>query len=168
MKDLGFIRWNSNSLHYASDSTYHYEGVNVRDILHIDSSAFLNIDSVIDKNTTFAREQYSTTVPCSFTIRTKTFYGRNVAFEKGITWLFNTSAQPYYYARLHFILGKKRTSDIASVFGYGGYGGFHAGLEAKIDFAKQYSFHVIDNYLFSGIATQSIGMGLYVKLVRKF
>jgi hypothetical protein len=55
------------------------------------------------------------------------------------------------------------------IVGYGGYGRFNAGVEARMDFAKHYSLHIADNYLFSSVPSQSAnGMGLYLKLVRKF
>lgn len=169
VKDLGIIRWNSNSMHYSADSSYHYEGIDVNDLLNLDSnSTQLHIDSVIDKNTTLVRSQYTTNIPFTLEVHTKSYYGKQIAFEKGIICWFNTSSKPYYYAKLHFIVGRKKSVDFAYIVGYGGYGRFNAGLEAKIDFAKHYSIHLIDNYLFSGIAQTSYGMGLYVKLARKF
>ncbi|MEK6615357.1 MAG: DUF5723 family protein [Bacteroidota bacterium] len=169
VKDAGLIRWNSNSMHYSADSSYHYDAIDVSDLFNLDSMASpLNIDSVIDKNTKFEKGQYTTNIPFTLDIHTKSFYGKQIAFEKGIIFWFNTSAKPYYYAKLHFIVGRKKYADIAYIIGYGGYGRFNAGLEAKIDFAKHYSLHVIDNYLFSGIAHTSYGMGLYLKLVRRF
>jgi len=169
VKDLGIIRWNSNSMRYSADSSYHYDGIDVIDLFNLDSTISpMNIDSVIDKNTNFKKGQYTTNIPFTLDVHTKSFYGNQVAFEKGIICWFNTSAKPYYYAKLHFMVGRKKSADIAYIIGYGGYGRFNSGIEAKIDFAKHYSLHVIDNYLFSGIAQTSYGMGLYLKLVRRF
>jgi len=169
VKDLGFIRWNSNSMHYSADSSYHYNGIDVSDLFNLDSNTTqFSVDSVIDKNTKFEKGQYTTNIPFTLDIHTKSYYGKQIAFEKGIICWFNTSAKPYYYAKLHFIFGRKKSADIAYIAAYGGYGRFNAGLEAKIDFAKHYSIHVIDNYLFSAIAQTSYGMGLYLKLVRRF
>lgn len=169
VKDLGIIRWNSNSMHYSVDSSYHYDAIDVDDLFNLDSTTSpLNIDSVIDKNTKFEKGQYATNIPFTLDIHTKSYYGKQLAFEKGIIFWFNTFAKPYYYAKLHFIVGRKKSADIAYIIGYGGYGRFNAGLEAKIDFAKHYSLHLIDSYLFSGIAQTSYGMGLYLKLVRRF
>ncbi|MBI4930000.1 MAG: hypothetical protein HY841_04495 [Bacteroidetes bacterium] len=169
VKDLGFIRWNSNSMKYSVDSSYHYNGIDVNDLFNLDSSSsLLNIDSAIDRNTKFKKDKFISKIPCTFDIHTKSYYGTTIAIEKGIVWWFNTSAKPYFYAKLHFIVGRKKTADLAYNIGYGGYGRFYAGIEARIDFAKHYSLHVIDDYLFSGIAQTSYGMGLYVKLVRKF
>jgi hypothetical protein len=82
---------------------------------------------------------------------------------------FNTSAKPYYYAKVHFIFGRKKSVDLAYLIGYGGFGGINSGLDAKIDFAKHYSIRFINNYLFSGIVSRtSSGMGMYVSLARKF
>lgn len=169
VNDLGLIRWSSNSMHYSADSSYHYEGIEVDDLFNIDSnSTQLHIDSVIDKNTKFEKGQYTTNIPFTLDIHTKSYYGKKLAFEKGITFWFQTSAKPYYYAKLHFILGRKKSADVAFIAGYGGYGRFNSGLEVNVDFAEHYSLHLIDNYLFSGIAQSPYGMGLYLKLVRRF
>ena len=170
VKDLGFIRWSSNSMNYSADSLYHYDGVNVADLFHLHSvSSLLNTDSIVNNNTKREKQQYTTYIPFTIDIHTKVFYGKHMAFEKGITWWHNnTSALPYYYVKLHFLLGKKKNSDVAYLMGYGGYGGFNAGVEAKFDFAKHYSVHIADNYLFSGFLPNSTGMGVYFKLVRKF
>jgi len=168
VRDLGFIRWKNNSLHHSTDSVFHYEGVEVEDIFNLDSSSFA-IDNVIDKNTSFERKRYTTNIPFTLDIHTKVNYGRHIAFEKGIVCLFNTTARPYYYAKFHFLFGKNRSVDLALLAGYGGYGGFNSGLDLKMDFAKHYSLHYVNNYLISGLVTDpSYGMGTYLKLARKF
>ena len=170
LKDLGFIQWNSNSMHYSADSSYHYEGIEVTDLFNLDSSASpLNIDEVIDENTSFKKQQYTTRIPGMLDIHTKFFYGKQIAFEKGITWRFNTSAKMYYYAKIHFLLGRSKSADIAYVIGYGGYGKFNSGIDLSADIGKFYSFQFMSYYLFSGVTAQSTtGMGAYIKLVRKF
>jgi hypothetical protein len=169
VKDLGVIQWSSRSLHHSVDSSYHYDGIEVEELFNLDSKVSpLNIDSVVDKNTTFKRAKYTTKVPCTFDVHTKTYYGKGFAFEKGLAWMFNTSAKAYYYAKFHFFFGRKKTSELAYAIGYGGYGGFHAGLEARFDLSKKYSLYFLDNYLFTGLAQTTYGMGLYAKLTRKF
>ncbi len=102
VKDLGAIRWNSNSMHYAADSSYHYEGIAVDDLFNLDSTVSpLNIDNVIDENTTFTKKQYTTRIPGMLDVHTRSMYGKQIAFEKGFTWRFNTSAKLYYYAKIH-------------------------------------------------------------------
>ncbi|TAL60267.1 MAG: hypothetical protein EPN85_07590 [Bacteroidetes bacterium] len=170
IKDLGFIRWNSASMHYSADSAYHYEGVEVSDLFNMDSAVSpLNIDKVIDKNTSFRREKYTPCIPGALDIHTKSFYGKQFAFEKGFTWRFNTNAKMYYYAKLHFLPGRSKSVDIAYVLGYGGYGRFNSGLDLTADIGKYYSFQFMNYYLFSDVTAQSTtGMGAFVKLLRKF
>jgi len=171
VKDLGFIRWKSSSMLRSIDSAYHYDGLFVNDILNLSntSAAPFSVKKVIDRNTKYNTRQYSTAIPCELDIRTRTFYSKQIIFEKGITFWFNTSAQPYYYARLHFLFGKKKTSDVAYVFGYGGYGRFNSGLDASFDVAKTFSVHLAENYLFSGVSSHSnYGQGLMFRLVKRF
>ncbi len=170
VKDLGFIRWSSNSMHYTVDSSYHYEGIAVSDLFNVDTMLSpLNIDSVIDKNTAFSHRQYSTSIPGLMDVHTKSFYGKQFAFEKGFIWRFNTHAKLYYYAKLHFFMGRNKTTDLACLIGYGGYGRFNSGFDFTIDFAKHYSFQLMSDYIFSSVTAQSTpGMGMFVKLVKKF
>lgn len=168
VKDLGFIAWNSNSMHYSAGSTHHYEGVEVSDLFNLDSGT-ISIENGIDKATVLRRTKYLTDIPGSLDIHTKTFYGRNIAFEKGLTWRFHTSAKMYYYAKVHFLLGRHRSVNIGYVLGYGGYGRFNSGLDLTTDLGKHYTFQFMNYYLFSALTAQSAtGMGLYVKLLRKF
>ena len=128
-----------------------------------------HIDKALDNHTPHTKKQYATNIPCTFDIHTKVLYGNRFAFEKGFSWLFNASAKPYYYAKFHFLFGIKKSFDLGYIIGYGGYGGFNSGIDVKMDFAKHYSLHFIDNYLFSGLAgSSSKGMGIYFSLIRRF
>jgi len=168
--DLGFIGWNNNSLHYEVDSFYYFSGIEVEDLVHLDTNALApsNTENIINRNADISKEKYSTRIPCTIDIHTRSYYGNQISFEKGIILMLNTSAKPYYFAKLHFLLGRKKVFDLSYTFGYGGYGKFNAGIEAKVEFAKSYSIHIVDNYLFSGISRESYGMGLSVKLTKKF
>ena len=169
INDFGFIRWNSNSMTHTVDSSFHYDGVNVNNVLNTNGGAIpkQNIDSVINKNTISERKQYTTNLPFYFNVRTRTWYGRQFSLEKGISFLFNSSAKPYYFLKLHFST-RKQNAEISYNIGYGGYGRLNAGVEMKLNFAKQYSFQIADNYLFSSInPSTASGMGIFIKLVRK-
>ncbi|MBI3502822.1 MAG: hypothetical protein HY063_13605 [Bacteroidetes bacterium] len=170
VNDLGFIRWNNNSLHYAVDSFYYFSGLTVKDLVHLDSNAFSssNTNHLMNRNAKIQRGFYSRYIPATLDIHTKTSYGKTFAVEKGFKYYFNTSAYPYFYLKFHFNFGRKQNFHVAYITGYGGFGKFHAGLETYFDLGKKYSVHLADNYLFSGIAQTSYGMGAYAKLVRKF
>ncbi|MFH1005293.1 MAG: DUF5723 family protein [Bacteroidota bacterium] len=170
LNDFGFIRWNNKSLHYSIDSSYHYDAVEVNDIFNLSNNTFPkpNIDSIIDRNTKFRKEAYTSFLPSVLCVSTQTKYSRQFSFEKGVAWWFNASAKPYYYMKLHFCTKRKNIKFIY-VIGYGGYGRLHSGLEAKFDFAKYYSLHISNNYLFSSmILSEAAGQGMYLKLTRKF
>ncbi len=170
VKDLGFIRWNSKSMHYAVDSSYHYDGVTIPDIFNPPTLASgLRPDSTLGILKDGKMRQYTTALPGLMDIHTKSYYGKSIAFEKGLTWRFNTNAKLYYYAKIHFLLGRARTTDIGYVIGYGGYGRFNSGLDFTVDLGKHYSFSFMDYYLFSDVTAQSTtGLGMFVKLVAKF
>ena len=171
IRDLGFIRWNANSMHHFVDSSYHYDGVEVNDLFNLDSTVSpLSIDNVLDKNTTYDRAKYTSYIPGSVDMHTKVYYGKQIAFEKGLTMRFNTHAKMYYYAKLHFLWkGRSAALDAGYVIGYGGYGRFNSGLDLNLDIGKHYSFQFMNYYLFSDVTAQSTtGLGVFVKLVRKF
>ena len=170
ISDLGFIRWNNNALHYAVDTFYTFNGITIDDLVHLDSNAFSssNTNNIIDRNAKIERGFYNRYIPCTLDIHTKTLYGKTFAVEKGFKYYFNTSAFPYFYFKFYFNFGRTQNIHVAYITGYGGFGKFNAGLETNFDFAKHYSIALADNYLFSGIAQTAYGMGLYLKLVRKF
>jgi len=170
VKDLGFIKWKNSSMHYQVDSSFHYEGISVSDIFNLDSSAVsFTVDKALDENTKMSKAKYRTSIPFTLDVHTKVLYGSDIAFEKGIIWLFQTSAKPYIYGKFHFLFGRKKLFDMAYTLGYGGYGKFTSGVDINIDITKHYSLHYVNNFLFSGIvARTSHGMGTYVKLTRNF
>ena len=51
--ELGFIRWNNRSQHFAKDTLIHFEGVPIHDILNIENPIFenANTDSIIQEYT---------------------------------------------------------------------------------------------------------------------
>ena len=124
INDLGFIRWNSNSMTHSVDSSFHYDGVNVNNILNTNGGTIpkLSTDSMINKNSVFERKQYTTNLPFYFNIRTRTWYGKQFSLEKGISFLFNSSAKPYYFLKFHFST-RKQKAEFSYIIGYGGYGG---------------------------------------------
>ena len=168
VNDLGIIQWKSSSMSYSVDSSYHYDGINVNDIFN-SHGAFpsLNIDTIIKKHTSFERKQYITNLPFTLHIHTQAWHGKYVLFEKGISFLFNSSAKPYYYIKTYYY-NKKQNIGFACTIGYGAYGRFNAGLEAKINFSKHYSILFADNYLLPGTSQSACGMGMYLKLTRRF
>jgi hypothetical protein len=172
LNDLGFIRWNANSLHYAVDSFYTFSGITVDNLVHLDSNVFssANTNHLIQSNAKVERAVYQRYIPATLDIHTYTFYGRNFHFEKGFKYYFNTSAFPYFYTKFHFVFRAFRNKNLFHlmyVAGYGGFGKFHSGIELYFE-SQKYSVALADNYLFSGIAQTSYGMGCYVKLTRKF
>lgn len=170
VNDFGLIRWNSNSMAHSVDSSFHYEGVNVNNVLNTNGGAIpkLTGNRIINSNTHFDQRQYTSSLPFYFNIRTRTWYGNQFSFEKGISFLFNSSAKPYYFMKFHFCTRNKK-AELCYTVGYGGYGRLSAGIEAKVDFAKHYSLFIADNYLFSGITPHTAsGLGLCVRLARKF
>ena len=169
IKDLGFINWNSRSSNYDINSSLHFDGVSVNKLFALDSTVFSSkMDSLIKQSTVYTQKKYSSYIPGILDFHTKSFYGKRVLIEKGFIWRFNTVAKLYYYAKIHFLAGRKKSLDFAYVFGYGGYGLYNSGLEIRSDFKKNYSLHFISNYLFPGIlSSSSLGVGLFIKVVRK-
>lgn len=169
IKDLGYIHWNGRSRHISADSVYHYDGVSVDDLFNLDSLGTFDAGDVIAENTRKTVRPFAAPIPGMLDVQTRAFYGKQMIFEKGITWRFNTSARMYYYAKFHFLFGRKRTTDLAWVIGYGGYGGFNSGADVRFDFAKHYHFHLMSYYLFSGATAQSsTGMGFFASIARTF
>ena len=170
VEDLGFIRWNKKSVQLSSDSSYHYEGILVNDIFNLNNtSSSKNLYDVIDKHTNSIQKSYSTFLPGLIHLHTNYSWKSRIMVEKGISYRFNSTANLFLYAKIHFMLGKSKLTDIACNVGYGDYGNFRSGIDFKTGFIKHYVIQLSTQYIFSNLFLKApAGMGIYLRLLRTF
>ena len=96
LEDLGFIKWNKNSISLAADSTFTYNGINVDNIFDYNDSIFNN--SITNENyINNQKESYISNIATNIGFSVKG-ESRNTNFNYFIFGL-NSRWQPYTYKR---------------------------------------------------------------------
>ena len=169
VNDLGFIRWNTNSLYYHADSLYHYDGVQIDNILDLKSHTLPsgNPDSIKKHNVHYGNEPYTTILPAIFTVNATTYIGKKFIIEKGMRFRMKSNCKPYYYGTFSWYVTKRFMT--AYTIAYGGYGNFNAGLELEYNFPKDWHIH-IDSYYITGylIPKYCSAQGISASLTKRF
>jgi hypothetical protein len=169
VNDLGFIRWNTHSNYYKVDSVYHYDGVQINNILDLQNNALPqnNPDSLVKKNIKYGTEPYTTVLPAVFTVAATTYYGKRFAWEKGMRFRMKSNCRPYYYSAFTWYATKKFSATVTAA--YGGYGNFNAGMELEFLFPGQVKLH-LDSYYLTGylLPQKCSAQGVTLSLSKRF
>ncbi len=167
--DFGFIAWNSNSMHMAKDTSYHFDGINLNNIFQLKDSVLpsSNPDSVIKRNLAYTKGGYVTMLPATFSVHMTGYYGKNLSIEKGINYRMFANSRPYYYIDVAYNIRPKVQA--SGILAYGGYGKFNFGASLEVQFLKHYRLN-IDSYYLGGYVfpKRSTGQGVTVSLTGKF
>jgi len=130
LSNLGLMQWGAHSVRSSVDTSFHFEGLAIKNIFTISDSTFNNI-SVAGASDNLKSETKSQTMVLPFTIRGKCLYPLNA--KNYLTAELNYKYWANYIPKLMLSYGY-RLSTLWSVElsgGYGGYGQMHAGLAAK-------------------------------------
>lgn len=168
--DLGFIAWNPKSITIENDTTIHFEGIEVDNILNIGDSIFSGIttDSILDTlNATSTKGGFSKLIPGYISISYSNQIKEKLALNAGITHRLNANYFPYIYFGTDIKLGEK--VEFMGKLSYGGYATLGLGLGMKFDLANFLTLQVasnhIEGYLLPGAAT---AQGVYVNILAHF
>ena len=178
VENAGSVRWNNKSYYYTrTDTTFHYQGYNVPNIIKINKNIFdnSNVDSIANKYVLKNKlKKYSTALPTVANINyLYNFYDKiNLLF--GFKYIFNANYVPLFYLKTMFNIKNRNVASF--ILSYGGYGNFdliknyepNLGLEYAHDFNKGFIFIIGTNY-FSGFVYQrtTSGEGLYISLRKR-
>lgn len=167
--DMGTIFWNSRSLRYSADSTYHYTGFAVDNIFKLQDSTFNEVASaedVIGKNVTQQRKGFSTTVPAMIDLSTNTSYGK-LRVIKGFRQRFNSNHKGQFYLKAHYFFTPGFMA--GALVSYGGYGNFSYGLELAADLGKGFILYAGSNNLEGFIVpVHTTAQGAFLSLKKHF
>jgi hypothetical protein len=169
VNDLGFIRWNTKSVHYAVDSMYSYTGITIDNIIDLQQNTLPqgNPDSIIRNNVKYGTEPYTRILPALFTVTATTYYGKKFVWEKGMRFRMASNCRPYYYSTFSWYVTKDLETTVTAA--YGGYGGFTTGLELDYTFPKQFHLHLDSYYLGGYLAPEHFcGLGAAASLSKRF
>jgi hypothetical protein len=143
VNDFGFIGWNKNSRIYRADSSFHFEGIEVTDLLHpADSSLFnFNADTLLKKTgAKVGSEAHQTWLPARFSLMYTRLFNERWMASAGISYRPLTDLLPFFYVQPQFAITPKLRT--ALLLGYGGTDKFTAGLTVDAAIGKNIALQV--------------------------
>lgn len=172
-ENFGSIHWNKWSTKVMLDSTFRFEGVNVRDLFDLgDSIQVANgaLDSIFYKSYVSNRQENRVVTRLPMKISgayTLYFNERKLAARLGIDVLLNTYASMRYHGGIDWWLS--RSNRIGIVAATGGYTDFHAGLNYLHLFPWHLKLEIGSSYLYPMAAFDSgKSQGAYLSLSKSF
>lgn len=166
VRDLGGAVLERDHSHFAIDSSYRFEGINI-DLFASDGEPFssIQLDSLQERLglTAFGNQTYGSMLPTIFHVRSSHLM-RNGKWHLFGGLQYRLAAYfPLMYLGANFQLPAK--FKIQPAFAWGGYGSWNVGLELSKEFAELASFTIGTNNL-EGLIIPKIGTGLsaYAKL----
>jgi hypothetical protein len=167
VNNLGFIKWNQNTVNYNADTSYIFKGVTVNNVFQLNDASVKNLtkDSLVKKLTQHGRQTVSTNLPMSLFILHTINFSKLFALNTGFRYFFNGNYKPYLYAEGQFALHKNFTA--TAHIGYGGYGKLSGGVNVEFKMKKVFvriGSNAIQGYV---LPKQSLGQGLFFSLSKK-
>ncbi len=165
LNDAGFIYWNNQSSFFETDTNYHFDGIQVNNLL---DSVYLEVKSIEDYKNGFIRQQDDKSRTAMLPARLR------LNFEK---WLMHQQLLAgiqlqYRFTLLQLPLAEGRLTWIPRhnyyaglQVQYGGYSGFHAGIRLGYLPVKNWQIEIGSNYLDGYLAgTKRGGQGAWIRL----
>lgn len=170
VSDLGFISWSDKSVKIENDTTLHFEGIEIDNLIDLGDSLFTGFttDSLLDTLGAHSSSgAFSTVVPGYIHLNYITQLKDNLALNAGIAQRLKANFFPYIYVGTNVKLGERVT--FTNRLSYGGYASLGVGVGMRFDIGKFMRFEVnsnhIEGYLIPGATT---AQGVSVNLMGRF
>jgi len=176
--NLGFINWGMYAQQLSKDTSIHFDGVNVNDILNIQGNVFhnANVDSILHKYT-YAKKnsRYTTMTPACFKVSYLYNFSSKARTQFLIQKYFFSNYAPLFMVKVHYLPTKRNI--ISLNFNYGGYQSddisenhnINPGLEYAHNFGKGLVMIAGTNYLNGYLWPYSqTGQGIYFTIKKYF
>ncbi|MGD0712483.1 MAG: DUF5723 family protein, partial [Bacteroidales bacterium] len=156
LTNLGFLTWSRHSQQLSKDTSIHFEGVNVNDILNIQGNIFhnANADSILHAYT-YAKKNspYTTMTPACFKISYLYKFLDKLRTQFIIQKYFFSNYDPLFMIKFQYLPTRKNI--VSFNFNYGGYQStdimenhnINMGIEFAHDFGKGLIMLAGTNYL---------------------
>lgn len=167
VNNLGFIRWNQNTMNLNFDTNYIYRGVTANNLFSISDSSIkqLSKDSLTKKMVHTTMQRKSVNLPTSFLIIHSIKFSDLFTLNTGFRHLFQGNYVPYVFAEGVFRINKNLSTTLHT--GIGGYGKFTAGLNVEYKI-KSWFIRLGSNALQGYLSPKnSMGQGLFFSLSKK-
>jgi hypothetical protein len=178
LTNLGFIGWGHHGQQLSKDTSIHFNGINVTDILNIQGNVFhnANADSILHAYT-YAKKSspYTTLTPACLKISYLYHLSEKVRMQFLIQKYFFSNYDPLFMVK--FMYQPTKRNIISLNFNYGGYQGadvlgnrnINTGIEYAHDFGKGLVMLAGTNYLNGYLWPYSqTGQGIYFTIKKYF
>lgn len=167
VNNLGFIRWNQNTLNLNFDTNYIYSGVTVNNLFAISDSSLkqLSKDTLYKKLITSTHQRRSVNLPTSFLIIHSIKFSDFFTLNNGFRHVFNGNYVPYIFAEGVFNWNKNLSTTLH--VGIGGYGKLTFGL--NVDYKISTWFLRLGSNALQGYISpkNTLGQGLFFSISKK-
>lgn len=160
INDIGFIGWTRTGDIAEIDSSLHFTGIQINNIVTATGDEFTNfIDSLDDKYVRTRRDALGTMMlPMNINLNyTYALKPEKIYLQAGIQTKMMRSFYPLVYAKGIFY--PQKNIMLAAMFGYGGFSKFNFGIDFGFEFAKGYSFLLYTKNI-EGVVPNTFGTGL--------
>lgn len=178
LTNFGFLSWGRNSQQLSKDTSIHFEGINVNDILNIQGNIFhnANVDSVVHAYT-YAKKNtpYTTMTPACIKISYLYNLSAKTRMQFIVQKYFFSNYDPLFMIRVQYLPTKKNI--VSLNLNYGGYQSadilenhnINLGIELAHDFGKGLMLMAGTNYLNGYIYPYSqTAQGIYFTFKKYF
>ena len=167
VNNLGFIRWNQNTMNLNFDTNYIYSGITVNNLFAISDTSIkqLSKDTLYKKLVSTTQQRKSVNLPTSFLIIHSIKFSDLFTLNNGFRHIFQGNYVPYIFAEGVFNINKNLSTTLHT--GIGGYGKFTVGInvEYKINtWFIRVGSNALQGYI---MPKQTLGQGLFFSLSKK-
>ena len=173
VENAGSIHWNKWSTEVAIDTSFHFEGIDVRDLFDIGDSIQVNngaLDSSFYQNFVQNRTEHRiiTKLPMKISGAYTVFLlEHKYSVTAGIDVLLNTYSSMRFFGEVKYMLN--RSTKIGLVIASGGYTPLCGGLNITHQFPRNYKIGIGSNYVYPMISyKQGKSQGAYLSLSKSF
>lgn len=173
VENFGSVHWNKWSTRVSLDSTFHFDGIDIRDIFEVGDSikvTDVSLDSVFYRNyvQNKTEERITTRLPMKISgLYTFVVMENKLSASVGIDLLLNTYSAMRYLGGLNWKLN--RSDEIGFVAAAGGYTPFHAGLRIMHLFPWHLKIEIGSAYLYPMVNFKTgKSQGAYLSLSKSF
>ncbi len=172
VEDLGYIRWNKNSQQYTKDTLVYFDGIEIKNILDINSQTIKGMsgDSILNAFA-FANKTKAFTemIPMKASINyTRYFFHDKLSLSLSLIEYHFLHFKPLIrFVPSYNIPVKRSKICIAPSFEYGGYGKFNCGLGVSASVYRKFYIELNTGFINAYAGSQNAaGLGAMVSIIK--
>jgi len=165
IKDLGFIKWNKNSLESTVDTALHYDGVeiNLRDSFYTKNAINTNLNTYKKSE----KRKFNTALPVFLHLAYSVDFTARLKVIGGFKYRFFANYSLCYYMRGIYKINDHFSASAKLAFG--GYGKLNFGLGIKTQIGKKFNITLTSDNLEGFILpAHTTGQGAFISVEKIF